>query len=94
MFASFLILLISVIMFYSIILILKADKKITEISNQVTKFKEADFSQLKKVVAVFREINKHLNFGKIRQYFEISMTAISTFNLILILKKLWSEPGK
>ena len=90
----FLILIISFLMFLSIIFILKADKKVLELNGQVTKFKETDFTKLKKIVTFFGTINKYVKLGKIKQYFEIAMTAISTFNLIIILKKLWNKPSK
>jgi len=90
----FLILLISVFMFLSIMMILKADNKVLELNSHITKFKETDFTQLKKIVTFFSIINKYVKLGKIKQYFEITMTAVSTINLIVIAKKLWNRPEK
>ena len=89
----FLILLISVFMFLSIMYILKADRKVLELNTQVTKFKETDFSRLKNIVSFFGTVNKYVRLGKIRQYFEITMTAFTTYNLVIILKKLWNKPS-
>ena len=90
----FLLLLISAFMFFSISLIMKADKKVLDLNAQVSKFKETDFQKLEKIVTLFNTINKNIKLGKIKQYFEITMTAITTFNLVIILKKLWNKEKK
>lgn len=86
----FLILLISFLMFAAIILILKADRKVLELNVQVTKFKETDFSQLKRIVKFFSVINDNIKLGKIKYYFEIAMTVISAINIIIVAKKIMS----
>lgn len=90
----FLILLISVFMFLSIIFILKADKKVLELNGEITKFKETDFSRLKKTIVYLNTFNKYFKLGKIRQYFEITMTTVSAYNLIIVAKKLWQKSSK
>ena len=90
----FFILLVSVLMFFSIMYILKADRKILELNNQVNEFKETDFGKLKKTVAFFNKFNKYVWLGKIKQYFEITMTAITTYSLVVVIKKLWNKQSK
>ena len=87
----FFILLISVLMFFSIMAILKADKKVLELNENVSKFKETDFSNLKKTVNSLNSFNKYVKLGKIRRYFEIIMTSITSVNLIVVLKKLYTK---
>lgn len=87
----FLLLLISAAMFSLILLILKADRKVLELNNQVTKVKNTDFSNLKKVVAFFNTINKNIKLGKIKYYIEVVLTAISAFNIVLLFKKIYNK---
>ena len=84
----FLILLISYLMFGTIMLILKADKKLLEINQQVEKIKTTDLKNLRKIVSVLNKINKYVQFDKIKQAFEVAMTMMSAINLLIVLKKL------
>ncbi|MBQ7450001.1 hypothetical protein IJS77_01175 [bacterium] len=86
----FLLILISVSTFGLIILILKADKKVLELNDEVTKVKTIDFTQLKKIVAIFNNINKNFKLDKIKYYIEVAMTVISTVNLIFLIKNIIS----
>ena len=84
---AFLILFITAIMIGVIYFIFKTDKKIAEINDQVSEFKNIDFMNLRKVVSILHNVNK-VSFGKIKYYFEIVLTAITTTKFFLLIKKL------
>ena len=84
---AILIILISFGMFFAIIAILKADKKILELNDKVSDVKNVDFKKFEKVVSVVRKINNTIHLGKVRRIFEIIMTSFSVFNIIFIIKK-------
>ena len=86
-----LLLLISAAMFGSIALILKADRKVLELNNQVAKVKNIDFNKLKKIVAFFNTINEHIKLGKIKYYIEITLTAVSAVNIVLLFRKIYNN---
>ena len=84
---AFLILFITAIMLSAVYFILKADKKIVEVNDKVSEFKNTDFVNLRKIIEVLHNINK-VSFGKIKYYIEIGLTAITTTKLVLMIKKL------
>ena len=81
-------------MFFSILFILNADKKVLEINDKVEKFKKTDFQTLQKTVSVFKKINKYVRLDKIKKYTEIAMTVFSVINLYLLLKKISNKISK
>ena len=84
---AFLILFITAIMIGAIYFILQADKKVAEINDKVSEFKNIDFVNLRKIVEFLHNINK-VSFGKIKHYVEIGLTAITTTKFVLMIKKL------
>lgn len=89
-----LLLIIAGFMFGSIMLIIKADRKINEINNNVEKIKTINFEQLKKIVSTLKKINAYIRLDKLKQIFEISMTTLSAINLIYLIKKIQAKQKK
>ena len=84
---AILILLISFAMFETIILILKADKKVIELNDKVTEVKNIDFKKFEKVVSVVNKINNTIRLGTIKKIFEVVMTANTVFSTVIFIKK-------
>lgn len=91
---AFLILLISVSMFALIMLIIKANKKVIALNNNIESFKQIDLTKFQKAIRFLNKMNTHVRFSKIKHYFEIGLTAISTINLIILFKKISNKYKK
>ena len=85
---AILIILISFGMFYIITLILKADKKVLALNDKIIELKNIDLRNFKKVISIAKAINKNIHLGKIKRIFEIVMTSISVFNIVVLIKKI------
>ena len=85
---AILIILICALMFGAIYLILKANNKVIELNGKVEEFKNTDFSSVKKIVEILNKVNKYVNFGKVKYYFEVFLTTVTAANLVVLIKKL------
>ena len=85
---AFFIILISFAMFFTIIAILNADKKILELNEKISGVKNINFETFNKVINIIQTINEKIHFGKVKRIFEIIMTTISIYNIIFLIKKV------